>query len=66
MNAAVKPDMESRTAGFLSKTHRLFINNEWVEPQSGKTLEVINPATGKVFAKAAAAGAADIDRAVRA
>ncbi len=66
MNAVVKPELESRTAGFLSKTHKLFINNEWVEPESGKTIEVINPATGKVFAKAAAAGATDIDKAVRA
>jgi len=66
MNAVVKPDLKARTAAFLSQTHQLFIGNEWVEPQSGKTIEVINPATGKVFAKAAAAGPADIDRAVRA
>ena len=66
MNAVVKPELQSRTAGFLSKTHKLFINNEWVEPHSGKTLDVVNPATGKVFAKAAAGDAADIDRAVRA
>jgi len=66
MNAVVKPDLKARTAAFLSQTHRLFIGNEWVEPQSGKTIDVINPATGKVFAKAAAAGPADIDRAVRA
>jgi phenylacetaldehyde dehydrogenase len=66
MNAVVKPELEARTAGFLSKTHKLFINNEWVEPESGKTIDVVNPATGKVFAKAAAGGAADIDRAVRA
>ncbi len=66
MNAVVKSELESRTAGFLSRTHKLFINNEWVEPQSGETIEVTNPATGKVFARAAAAGAADVDRAVRA
>jgi phenylacetaldehyde dehydrogenase len=66
MNAMVKPDLQNQTAGFLAKTHKLFINNEWVEPASGKTIEVINPATGKIFAKAAAAGASDVDRAVRA
>jgi phenylacetaldehyde dehydrogenase len=66
MNAVVKPDLQAQTAGFLAKTHRLFINNEWVEPESGATIDVINPATGKVFAQAAAAGASDIDRAVRA
>src|SRR5579872_3334377 len=66
MNAMLKPDLQEKTAGFLAQTHGLFINNEWVEPQSGKTIDVINPATGKVFAKAAAGGASDIDRAVRA
>ncbi len=67
MNAVVKPqELEARTASFLARRHQLFINNEWVEPQSGGTIEVINPATGQVFAHAAAGGAADIDRAVRA
>ncbi|MGH8148396.1 MAG: aldehyde dehydrogenase family protein [Steroidobacteraceae bacterium] len=66
MNAVVKPDLQSRFAGFLAGTHKLFINNEWVEPASGKTIDVVNPATGKAFAKAAAGEAADIDRAVKA
>jgi phenylacetaldehyde dehydrogenase len=66
MNAVVKPELESRTASFLSQAHKLFINNEWVEAESGKSIDVINPATGKVIAKAAAGGASDIDRAVRA
>jgi len=66
MNAVVKPDLQARTASFLAQAHKLFIDNQWVEPQSGKAIDVINPATGKVFAHAAAGGAADIDRAVRA
>src|SRR5579875_70570 len=66
MNAVLKPELESRTAAFLAQRHKLFVNNEWVEPQSGGTIDVVNPATGKVFAQAAAGGAADVDRAVRA
>jgi len=66
MNAVVKPELQARTASFLAQTHKLFINNEWVEPEGGKTIDVVNPATGQVFARAAAGGAADIDRAVRA
>lgn len=67
MNAALKPDqLQTRTAPFLARTHKLFINNEWVEPEGGKTIDVINPATGKVFAHAAAGSAADVDRAVKA
>ena len=28
---------------------RLLINNEWCDAQSGKTLDVVNPATGKTI-----------------
>ena len=67
MNAVLKPqELEARTAAFLAGPHKLFINNEWVDSHSGQTIEVVNPATGKVFARAAAADATDIDRAVRA
>jgi aldehyde dehydrogenase (NAD+) len=45
---------------------RLFINNDWVEPVEGKTFDTYNPATGEVVAKVAAAGAADVDKAVKA
>jgi len=48
------------------KETRLFINNEWVEPVEGKHFDAINPATGEVIAKVAAAGAADVDKAVKA
>jgi phenylacetaldehyde dehydrogenase len=67
MNAQVSPPLhESLVAGFLGKTHQLFIDGQFVAAQSGKTFDVINPATGEVFARAAAADAADIDRAVKA
>src|SRR5579862_1071037 len=48
----------------------LFINNQWVAPQSNGQaatyFESINPATGKPLARVAQAGAADVDVAVRA
>ncbi len=66
MNAQLSPDRAQLAAGFLAATHKLFINGEWVEAQSGKTLDVLNPATGKVIAKVAAGDAADIDLAVKA
>ena len=43
---------------------RLLINNEWCDAASGKTIEVINPATGKPIGKVAHAGIADLDRAL--
>jgi phenylacetaldehyde dehydrogenase len=67
MNAQISPSRpDSLVAGFLAKTHELFIDGRWVPAQSGKTFDVVNPATGEVFAKAAAGDAADIDLAVKA
>mgnify|MGYP003487707375 CR=1 FL=1 len=39
----------------------LLINNEWRPSSSGKTMEVVNPATEEVIASVASAGAADVD-----
>ncbi len=45
---------------------RLFIDNEWVSPIDGGSLETLNPATGETIATVAAAGPKDVDRAVKA
>ena len=45
---------------------RLLINNEWCDAASGKTIDVINPATGKPIGKVAHAGIPDLDRALAA
>jgi succinate-semialdehyde dehydrogenase / glutarate-semialdehyde dehydrogenase len=45
---------------------RLLIAGEWVDAASGKTLDVLNPATGQVIGKVAHAGKADLDRALTA
>jgi succinate-semialdehyde dehydrogenase/glutarate-semialdehyde dehydrogenase len=45
---------------------RLLIDNEWVDAQSGKTLEVLNPAHGTPIGRVAHAGIADLDRALAA
>ncbi len=42
------------------------INNRWVPSESGKTFATINPATGEEICQVAEAGAADVDKAVRA
>ncbi len=44
----------------------LLINNEWRPSSSGKTMEVVNPATEEVIASVASAGAPDVDAAVAA
>ncbi len=66
MNAQISPRSEplALVGSFLARTHGLFIDGKFVPAQSGETFDVINPATGEVFAKAATGGAADIDLAV--
>ncbi len=45
---------------------RLLINGEWCDAASGRTIDVVNPATGKVIGKVAHAGIEDLDRALAA
>jgi aldehyde dehydrogenase (NAD+) len=55
-----------RPAAPAIRETRLFINNDWVDPVEGKTFDTLNPATGEVIARVAAATAPDVDRAVKA
>jgi aldehyde dehydrogenase (NAD+) len=45
---------------------KLLIDNQWVDPVEGGSFETLNPATGEVIAKVAAASAKDVDWAVQA
>jgi succinate-semialdehyde dehydrogenase/glutarate-semialdehyde dehydrogenase len=45
---------------------RLLIDNQWVDAASGKTLDVLNPATGQPIGKVACAATVDLDRALAA
>ncbi|MFM2262679.1 MAG: Alpha-ketoglutaric semialdehyde dehydrogenase, partial [Pseudomonadota bacterium] len=45
---------------------RLFINGEWCDAQSGRTLPVFNPATGTEIGRLAHAGVPDLERAAQA
>ena len=44
----------------------LYVGGEWVAPASGATTDVIYPFTEEPIGRAALAGSADVDRAVRA
>jgi betaine-aldehyde dehydrogenase len=46
--------------------YRMLIDGEWVAAASGRTLEVMDPATGKAMATVPDAQAEDVDRAVKA
>ena len=45
---------------------RLLIDNEWLDAASRRTIDVINPATGKTIGRVAHAGIPDLDRALAA
>ncbi|THK34067.1 aldehyde dehydrogenase family protein [Ensifer sp. MPMI2T] len=45
---------------------KLFIDGKWEKPRKGGTIDVINPATEEVIAKAAAGTSYDVDHAVKA
>lgn len=44
--------------------YKCFIDNEWVEASNGARLEVINPATGEVWAEVPACTGAEVERAL--
>ena len=45
---------------------QLLINNRWVPSESGETFATVNPSTGEEICQVAAAGVADVDKAVEA
>jgi phenylacetaldehyde dehydrogenase len=67
MNAPFTPATLDRIRADLAAAPRLlFIDGKFVPAASGETFEVIDPATGQVFAHAAAGDTADVDLAVSA
>jgi phenylacetaldehyde dehydrogenase len=63
---AAQPIPSAAVSKFFALKPRLFINGEWVESRSGKTVQVFDPATGKQVGLVADAGPEDVDRAVAA
>ncbi len=60
------PAPESTDHIRIDEQYGLFINGEFVEPESGRYFETINPATEQTLSSVALASDADVDRAVRA
>ncbi|HYA19107.1 MAG TPA: aldehyde dehydrogenase family protein [Burkholderiales bacterium] len=55
----------SRAArSFIAKPRQLFIDGKWVPAASGKTFEVVDPASGEVVARVAEGDKEDVNRAV--
>jgi phenylacetaldehyde dehydrogenase len=65
--AAALPDALSEPArSYAAGPHRLLIGAERLDAGDGRTFETLDPASGRPIAEIAQAGAADVDRAVRA
>ena len=58
--------VNSKTAEFFSRQHRMLIDGRFVLAASGKTFPVYNPATGEVVAQVPEAETEDVNRAVAA
>ena len=53
-------------AATATRTLKNFVNGEYVEPTSGRYSDVVNPATGEVYAQAPISGEEDVDVAYKA
>ena len=56
----------AETTAFISRDHKLFIGAERSAARSGRTIDVYNPATGKVITQVPSGNKEDIDLAVAA
>ena len=59
-------NLERLKADLSAAPRKLLVNGELVDARSGETIDVVDPATGRVFASTAAGGVAEIDAAVAA
>ncbi len=58
--------MDATTIKQGLKPYKLFINGQWTDSVSGRTIPVMNPATGEELSTVPDANAEDVDRAVKA
>ena len=58
--------LESVTRRFSREPEKMLIGGQWVPSASGKTFEVVNPATEEIITQVAEGEGEDIDRAVKA
>lgn len=47
------PSLSTEVASFLENPKKLLINGQWGQAVSGRTFDVIDPATGQAIAQAA-------------
>ncbi|OKK21226.1 betaine-aldehyde dehydrogenase [Streptomyces sp. CB00455] len=63
---AYAPAPESRSVVDIAPSYGLFIDGEFTDAADGKVFKTVSPSTEEVLSEVAQAGAADVDRAVKA
>jgi aldehyde dehydrogenase (NAD+) len=63
MSPALSATIETQISSLPTQ---LLINNHWIGSESGATFATVNPSTGEEICQVAAAGAADVEKAVQA
>lgn len=58
-----KPERQEMEAVMDKK--KVYIDGAWVDGTSGRTLDIINPATGEVFAQVEECGKEDVEKAIK-
>ena len=58
--------LSDKAALWLNAENAMLVGEDWVQAQSGESLEVYDPSTGAPFTRVPAAGAGDVDLAVKA
>jgi phenylacetaldehyde dehydrogenase len=62
---ATEVKVDERAVEFAGREHPMLIGGEWVSAASGRTFEVLDPASGEVLGLVARGDSEDIDRAVK-
>ena len=62
---ATEMQVDAHAREFAGHDHPMLIGSDWVDAASGKTFEVLNPATGELLCRVAEGSSEDIDRAVK-
>lgn len=59
-------ELDARVNQFVTTPRKMLIGGKWVDAESGKTFDVVNPATEEVIAQVPEGDAPDVDKAVKA
>ncbi|WP_220388615.1 aldehyde dehydrogenase family protein [Mycolicibacterium fluoranthenivorans] len=66
MTTMLSPDLDPRTAAFVSAPRQMYIDGQWADALSGRRFDTVDPATEQVVTTVPHSGVEDVERAVAA